>query len=43
MVSSERLFKRIDDMEPEYVKMLEEFCLKPSASLLMQRLKLLLS
>ncbi len=27
MVSSERLFKRIDDMEPEYVKMLEEFCL----------------
>ncbi|MBO5407935.1 MAG: M20/M25/M40 family metallo-hydrolase [Clostridia bacterium] len=27
MISSERLFKRIDDMEPEYVKILEEFCL----------------
>lgn len=26
MINSEKLFKRIDDMEQEYVKILEEFC-----------------
>ncbi|MBR2404524.1 MAG: M20/M25/M40 family metallo-hydrolase, partial [Clostridia bacterium] len=27
MINSENLFKRIDDMFPEYIKILEEFCL----------------
>ena len=27
MINCESLFKRIDDMEPEYIKILEEFCL----------------